>query len=100
MDEQIVLGGRRQTFAVRDKVLQLFRPFTAAQLTPYGIAKGDNGAEVRFRKFGLEGRQLINKRFTGRTQGIHVPFNIGFNPNRRAAMFWQNATLNLRHCSS
>jgi hypothetical protein len=64
------------------------------------MTKGNDRAQMGVREFGLEGGQLINERFTGRTQGIHIPFNIGFNPNRRAAMFWQNATLNLRHRSS
>ena len=47
-----------------------------------------------------KGCQFVGKCFTGRTQGVNFPFHVGFDPNRRAAMFWQNATLNLRHCSS
>src|SRR5690606_29302176 len=100
MNQHVVLRRRSQTFTVRNKIFQLVSAFAAAQLTPDVITKGDNRAQVSVREFGLEGRQLINENFTGRTQGIDIPFKIGFNPNRRAAMFWQNATLNLRHRSS
>jgi hypothetical protein len=100
MDQHVKLRGRRQTFSVRDKIFQLFRPFTAAKLTPDVIAKGNDRTEVGIREFSLEGGQFIYENFTGRAQGIHIPFHIGFDPNRRAAMFWQNAALNLRHRSS
>ncbi len=100
MDQHVVLRGRRQAFAVRDKVFQLFGPFPTAQLTPDVMTERDHRAAVGIREFDLEGGQFIDKNFAGRTQGIDIPFNIGFDPNRRAAMFWQNATLNLRHRSS
>ena len=100
MDQDVILGGGRKTFAIRNKIFQLFCAFAAAQLTPDGIAKGNHRAQMGFGEFGLEGGQFINENFAGRAQGIHIPFDVGFNPNRRAAMFWQNATLNLRHRSS
>ena len=100
MDQNVILGGGRKTFAIRNKVFQLFCAFAAAQMTPDGAAKGDHRAQMGFGEFGLEGGQFINENFAGRAQGIHVPFDVGFNPNRRPAMFWQNATLNLRHRSS
>ncbi|MNP30994.1 hypothetical protein D3C76_1240960 [compost metagenome] len=100
MDQHVVLSRRGQAFTVRDKVFQLGCAFATAQLAPDVVAKSHHRAKMRIREFGLEGRQFIDKYFAGRTQGIHIPFHIGFNPNRRAAMFWQNATLNLRHRSS
>ena len=39
MDQDVILGGGRKTFAIRNKIFQLFCAFAAAQLTPDGIAK-------------------------------------------------------------
>ncbi len=100
MDQYVILGGRRQAFTVRDKVLQLFRAHAAAQFAPGVVAKSDYRAQMRIREFRFKGCQLIGKCFAGRSQSLNITFYVGFNPNRRTAMFWQNATLNLRHCSS
>jgi hypothetical protein len=39
MNQHIILGGRRQPFAVDREIFKLFGPFAAAQLTPDVIAK-------------------------------------------------------------
>lgn len=44
MDQDVILGGGRKTFAIRNKVFQLFCAFAAAQLTPDGVAKGNHRA--------------------------------------------------------
>lgn len=100
VDQHIVLGRRGQTFTVRDKVFQLFSPHSAAQGAPGVVAEGHDRTQMGIRECRLEGRQFIGERFAGTTQGINVAFYIRFNPNRRTAMLWQNATLNLRHHSS
>ena len=48
MDQDVILGGGRKTFAIRNKIFQLFCAFAAAQLTPDGIAKGNHRAQMGF----------------------------------------------------
>ncbi|CSE29430.1 Uncharacterised protein [Shigella sonnei] len=100
MDQHIELGGRRKAFTVARKIFQLFCPNAAAQSAPGVVTKGNHRTKMRVREFRFKSCQFVGKCFTGRTQGVNFPFHVGFDPNRRAAMFWQNATLNLRHCSS
>jgi hypothetical protein len=99
MDKHVELCGRRQTFTQRCKILQLLRAFAAAQLTPDIMPKGNNRAEGRIREFACSVASLsINTRQPSRRALIAC--HIRFNPNRRTAMFWQYAALNLRHHSS
>ena len=100
VDQHIELGGRRKAFTVARKIFQLFCPNAAAQSAPGVVTKGNHRTKMRVREFRFKSCQFVGKCFTGRTQGVNFPFHVGFDPNRRAAMFWQNATLNLRHCSS
>ncbi len=82
------------------KTLAVIGPNAAAQSAPGIVTKGNHRTKMRVREFRFKSCQFVGKCFTGRTQGVNFPFHVGFDPNRRAAMFWQNATLNLRHCSS
>ena len=100
VDQHIELGRRRKAFTVARKIFQLFCPNAAAQSAPGVVTKGNHRTKMRVREFRFKSCQFVGKCFTGRTQGVNFPFHVGFDPNRRAAMFWQNATLNLRHCSS
>lgn len=61
MDQDVILGGGRKTFAIRNKVFQLFCAFAAAQLTPDGIAKGNHRAQMGFGEFGPKVASLSTK---------------------------------------
>jgi hypothetical protein len=64
------------------------------------MTKGHYRPEIGLSKGELEVSQLIGKNFTAFAQGVNVAPYVRFDPNRRPAVFWQNAALNLRHCYS
>ena len=64
------------------------------------MAEAYHHPEAGFRELRLKGRDFISEGFTALTQRVAIALRFRFQSNGGAAMFRQNAALNLRHLSS